>query len=305
MCAGARQCRRSRLCQSRKCHPTRQPKIRSSPDPCVHATPCSAGKARVRIIPVLDIRGGLAVHAVAGNRKQYQPLQSVLIDSTDPVQVAAALRARGFAELYVADLDAIESGEPEFSRYQQLAELGMRLWLDCGVRSVAMAQRLLAIARECPRAPMLIVGLESLAHLHILADLAAMVSAEQLVFSLDLFAGKPRSPRGEEGLNALELAQYARSCGVRNIIVLDLACVGTARGVNTLGVCRALRSSDWHEIVTGGGVGDKSDLQAVAKAGCTAALVSSALHSGRIGSDQFELTSREPASQRPATAKYG
>ena len=63
----------------------------------------------MQIIPVIDIRNGSAVRAVAGERSQYRPLESRLTDSTEPAEVLKALqREFGFTHCYVADLDAIE-----------------------------------------------------------------------------------------------------------------------------------------------------------------------------------------------------
>ncbi len=62
---------------------------------------------KLKIIPVIDILSGVAVHAVRGKREEYQPLKSVLCASSKPVDVAFAYKARGFKELYIADLDAI------------------------------------------------------------------------------------------------------------------------------------------------------------------------------------------------------
>ena len=74
-----------------------------------------AEENRLKIIPVIDVLGGVVVHAVRGRRKEYQPLKSGLCESTDPVDVAAALKALGFSELYVADLDAITRGQANFA----------------------------------------------------------------------------------------------------------------------------------------------------------------------------------------------
>jgi len=41
------------------------------------------------IIPVIDLLNGKVVHAKYGNRAQYQPLQSPLVDSCEPLAVAA------------------------------------------------------------------------------------------------------------------------------------------------------------------------------------------------------------------------
>ena len=233
----------------------------------------------MRIIPVLDIKNGQAVRAVAGRRDEYRPLESVLTDSTEPVQVAAAIAARGFSELYVADLDAIASGVPEYERYRQFAELGMRLWIDCGLRSAEQAAEL----DSCADQLMIIAGLESVAGPRTLRQIANEVSLDRLIFSLDLLDGKPRTAAEWGEMHSLEIAMHARDCGLRRIIVLDLASVGIGRGVSTLDLCRTLAEcGGYDEIISGGGVRNRADLAKLASAGCTAALVSSALHSGEL-----------------------
>ena len=65
----------------------------------------------MRVIPVIDLKGGVAVHAVRGDRERYRPLRSRIAEGSDPVQLTRAVRERfGLDELYVADLDAIAGG---------------------------------------------------------------------------------------------------------------------------------------------------------------------------------------------------
>ena len=65
----------------------------------------------MRVIPVIDLKGGLAVHAVRGDRERYRPLRSRIAEGSDPVDLTHAVRERfGLDELYVADLDAIGGG---------------------------------------------------------------------------------------------------------------------------------------------------------------------------------------------------
>jgi phosphoribosylformimino-5-aminoimidazole carboxamide ribotide isomerase len=64
----------------------------------------------MRIIPVLDIFRGCAVHARGGNRVSYAPLSSQLAPGTtgDALAIVRAFHDRlGFRDLYLADLDAI------------------------------------------------------------------------------------------------------------------------------------------------------------------------------------------------------
>ena len=48
----------------------------------------------MRIVPVLDLKGGVAVHAVRGERQSYAPVRSVLSPSADPVALARAFQER-------------------------------------------------------------------------------------------------------------------------------------------------------------------------------------------------------------------
>jgi phosphoribosylformimino-5-aminoimidazole carboxamide ribotide isomerase len=85
------------------------------------------------------------------------------------------------------------------------------------------------------------------------------------------------------GIGAEEIVAAAVNCGIGRTIVLDLAQVGTARGVGTVALCRAL-SKRWPalELIAGGGVRGPQDVAELAAAGCAGALVASALHDGTL-----------------------
>jgi phosphoribosylformimino-5-aminoimidazole carboxamide ribotide isomerase len=67
-------------------------------------------------------------------------------------------------------------------------------------------------------------------------------------------------------------------------MVLDVISVGSNQGCPTATLCRAIveRFPDV-EVATGGGIRGLDDLHLLAGIGCAAALVSTALHDGRIG----------------------
>src|SRR4051812_47889975 len=121
----------------------------------------------MRVIPVLDLRGGLAVHAVAGDRARYAPVRSLLHPDPDPIGLARAFRAElGLTEVYLADLDAIAGGPPSVATYRALGDLGMSIWVDAGVRDRGS----LGLLRDSGAAT-LIVGLETLRGPEALAEI--------------------------------------------------------------------------------------------------------------------------------------
>jgi phosphoribosylformimino-5-aminoimidazole carboxamide ribotide isomerase len=88
----------------------------------------------MKIIPVLDLLDGIAVHAMRGERNKYQPLESILSHSPDPLELAKAFDSWGFNELYIADLDAILKDEEDFSVFTRItSETGLSLMVDAGI----------------------------------------------------------------------------------------------------------------------------------------------------------------------------
>ena len=98
----------------------------------------------MKIIPVIDILNGKVVHAVKGQRQNYQPIESVLFKSIEPLEVAKRFKAFGFKELYVADLDAIIDCSMNFEALKNIAdETGLKLRVDAGITSIPRAKKLL------------------------------------------------------------------------------------------------------------------------------------------------------------------
>ncbi len=234
----------------------------------------------MRIIPVLDLKAGQVVRGIAGRRDEYRPIVSRLTSSSEPLDVAQAVRHHfGLTELYLADLDAIAGAPPSLAIYAALRALGFRLWVDAGVRNSTALAPLIKAGIET-----IVVGLETIAGPNELAELRRDLGNEQLVFSLDMKRGVPlgnRSAWAEK--NAWSIAAQAIAIGVRRLVVLDLARVGMNAGTGTEELCRRL-TSKYPEVavVAGGGIRNISDLRRLKQCGAAGALVASALHDGRM-----------------------
>jgi phosphoribosylformimino-5-aminoimidazole carboxamide ribotide isomerase len=88
-------------------------------------------------------------------------------------------------------------------------------------------------------------------------------------------------------LGAAEALGRLGHSGVREVIVLDLARVGSGAGPD-VALVRELRARFPElELLAGGGVRDVADLRALGEAGAAGALVATALHSSAIGSDEL------------------
>lgn len=239
----------------------------------------------MKIIPVLDILNQRVVRGVAGQRDQYRPIESRLTRSSQPVDIARALREEfELTEFYVADLDAILYQKLNLPLYESLLEAGFTFLLDCGLRSACDAEPLTSLPGVS-----IVAGLETIEGPQELGTLVRQWGAQQTVFSLDLKQGQPLvspSPENQFALlnEPLEIAALSLEQGVQQMILLDLAQVGTGTGTGTEVLCQTLRSRHPAlRLITGGGIRQTADLIAQAELGADGVLVASALHDGRIG----------------------
>ncbi|MGO8807215.1 MAG: HisA/HisF-related TIM barrel protein [Candidatus Bathyarchaeia archaeon] len=237
----------------------------------------------LKIIPVIDILNGAVVHAVKGKRSEYRPIQSVVCDSSVPLQVAQAFKALGFGELYVADLDAIIDCSSNFQALKRLADgSGLNLMVDAGVTSMDRAESLLSKGVS-----KLVVGTETLQNKGFVGEAVKRFGSERLIVSLDLNGDKVLAKPGFDGCaDPLCLLREFKSLGVSQVIVLDLARVGSGEGVNVDFLGKVQKSLTLN-VYVGGGVRGISDLVELKNLGVSGVLVASALHSGKISVEEL------------------
>jgi len=222
--------------------------------------------AQFRVVPVMDVKGGLVVHAVGGNRSQYKPITSILTGSPDPLAVAHAFLERfGFKEMYVADLDALAGGKPNFTLFRSIAEsTGMSLMVDAGVHSDEAALSLLdaGVSR-------VVSGSETLRNVEEISQILSSIGSEHLTVSIDTRGGELLS----KGLSMSPgaFASCAERLGVLEVILLSLSKVGAADGVD-ISLFKEVTQGLKLRALVGGGVAATGDLLAVRQAGAAGVL---------------------------------
>lgn len=241
------------------------------------------------IVPVIDVLAGRAVRAMRGRRTEYQPLESILVQGSDPVDAAKAFVERfGFDEIYVADLDALQEGRPQFDLLRRIADLPVRLLLDLGIgrpEDVERARRELSRSNTC-----FVLATEASESVASFQDcLAAFDTCEDAALGLDYLQGRFRTrqqaaafiPEPDRSPDAWMVA--AQAADVTAVIALDLDRVGSDSGFawpDGLEVSTNFRN--FRRKIAGGGIRSAEDLLVAGRAGCDAVLVGSALHDGRI-----------------------
>jgi phosphoribosylformimino-5-aminoimidazole carboxamide ribotide isomerase len=222
----------------------------------------------LQIIPVIDIREGRVVHARGGERHAYPPLSSILTSSQDVIQVVAdILNFYPFPRLYIADLDAIETGQAQTELYQRLSHQfpQVTFWLDRGVHDTSQLEVFEGLSNIFP-----VLGSETLDDLSLLKNKDWQ---QRVILSLDKrkqqFMGQP------ELLSNSELWP-------KHVIVMSLNHVGSNNGP-ALEWFQQLQSrkADVNWFIAGG-IRNQQDLEQVEQFGGAGVLVASALHTGQI-----------------------
>jgi phosphoribosylformimino-5-aminoimidazole carboxamide ribotide isomerase len=238
---------------------------------------------RVRVVAVVDLLRGRAVHARGGNRERYEPVRGPA-GTFEPGDARALGRwyveRLGIDEIYVADLDALMGGPSQDEAMPAMAAIGAPLLVDAAVTSVDGAQRTLAAGAD-----RVVVALETLESDRALADVCAAIGGERVAFSLDLRDGQPvvSAAAGASFRQPADaIAARAKDAGVGTVIAIDLARVGTGGGLDVDLLARIRAAAPGIALLAGGGVRGLDDLERLAHAGCDGALVASALLDGRL-----------------------
>jgi len=237
----------------------------------------------LKVIPVIDILNGIVVHGVRGKRDGYQPLQSILCKSVEPLEVARAFKALGFSEVYIADLDAITRGSVNFQVFKRIAkETGLKLMVDAGVTDLETAQKLVYSGVS-----KIVVGTETLRSKSFVGEAVRLFGSERVIVSLDLKGDKVFVKLGFDGCKEpMCLLREFKEMGVSGVIVLDLARVGSGEGVN-VDFLKEVFEQVAVDVFVGGGVRNVDDLVELKKLGVSGVLVATALHSGKISIEEL------------------
>jgi phosphoribosylformimino-5-aminoimidazole carboxamide ribotide isomerase len=231
----------------------------------------------MQIIPVLDIKGGLVVRAIAGRRQNYRPIASSLADSAKPLDVALSfLRLYPFRTIYIADLDAIMGRGDNLSTLQDLARRLplVRFWIDAGRAAPppgAALERIFGSETLAPDAPP--------------PDFS---TSAETILSLDFRDGDFLGPPS---------LLAAPHLWPRRVIVMTLARVGLNAGPDLDAIATIKARAGARHIFAAGGVRGVDDLGALAEAGAAGALVASALHDGRLSREDLARLSAAPLSE--------
>ena len=222
------------------------------------------------IIPVLDIKNGIAVSGKSGNRDEYQPLKTVFHSSSDPLKISEALKKAGASQIYIADLDAIEGEGSNRDLVNKVNQI-LPVMLDSGAFDPDSVEKALQVSDK------VIVATETLQTLDDLDRILRQCDKERIIISIDVVDNRIYTKHIKIDFESLR--KILTEHQPLQIIILDISNVGCEGGINwkLLNHFAGLESS----IIFGGGVSAEDILKLDGKI-IDNVLVGTALHQGKI-----------------------
>lgn len=222
----------------------------------------------MRCILACDLKGGIVVKGVRGERSRYGPiaLSSRIVDTSGPAGVIREIRPK---ETYIADLDRIMGTGDHLDTIKTLSGL-TRTMADIGVSSTADFD----LARAVSHA--VVMGTET-------APLGVIEERQgpEAIVSLDMKNGEMMCRDLAFRTDPVRALKLLDQFELGAVILLDVGRVGSGEGIDVPFVTSAASASR-HDIIVGGGVRNVEDLELLDRCGASGAIVASAVHDGRI-----------------------
>jgi phosphoribosylformimino-5-aminoimidazole carboxamide ribotide isomerase len=143
-----------------------------------------------------------------------------------------------------------------------------------------------------------IIGAETLVTWDTLLAIGAALPPQRRVFSLDMRAGHILSRCPELiGSTPIEVLGRLHQAGWREVILLDLARVGTGTGVDFALIAEARQRLRELTLLVGGGVRDVNELADLKAVGVAGVLVATVLHRGIITRQDLAILTASDANR--------
>ena len=224
----------------------------------------------IKKIPVIDLKQHQAVSGKSGMRDTYQPLRTVFAPSSNPIEIAQGLKLNGADEMYIADLDLIESNGHNMAEVK-MANTILPVIFDGGVKNLESFEFFLDYAYK------VIVPTETLESVEEMEKIFEKYPKERIVISIDVKDNELFAKNLD--LNLSEFKEILKELNPNEIILLDISGVGTEKGYNRKRLEEFEDMKD--KLIVAGGL-NKQSLGELDSLGIKKVLIGTSLHSGEV-----------------------
>lgn len=224
----------------------------------------------IKKIPVIDLKQHQAVSGKSGMRDTYQPLNTVFALSSNPVEIAQGLKLNGADEMYIADLDLIESQGHNINDIKMVNTI-MPVMFDGGVKNCEAFEFFLDYAFK------VIVPTETLESIDEMEKIFEKYPKERIVVSIDTKNSELLAKNFDMSLS--EFKDILIRLDPNEIILLDISGVGTEKGYNKKLLDEFAELKD--KLIIAGGL-NKDSLGQLESLGIKKVLMGTSLHSGEV-----------------------
>ncbi len=224
----------------------------------------------IKKIPVIDLKQGQAVSGKSGMRDTYTPLQTVFAPSANPVEIAQGLKLNGADEMYIADLDLIESEGHNINDIKMVNTI-LPVLFDGGVKNCEAFEFFLDYAYR------VIVPTETLESIEEMKKIFDKFPKERIVVSVDVKNNELLAKNLD--LNLSEFKEILKELDPSDIILLDITGVGTQKGYNEELLKEFEDLKD--KLIIAGGL-NRNSLAELEGLGIKKVLIGTSLHSGEV-----------------------
>ncbi|MBQ6099158.1 MAG: HisA/HisF family protein [Methanobrevibacter sp.] len=224
----------------------------------------------IKKIPVIDLKQHQAVSGKSGMRDTYTPLNTVFAPSANPVEIAQGLKLNGADEMYIADLDLIESNGHNINDVKMVNTI-LPVMFDGGVKDVESFEFFIEYAFK------VIVPTETLKSIEEMEMIFEKFPKERIVVSVDVKNNELLSKNFD--LTLKEFKEILKVLDPNEIILLDITGVGTEKGYNEELLNEFEDMKD--KIIMAGGL-NKDSLAELESQGIKKVLIGTSLHSGEV-----------------------
>lgn len=224
----------------------------------------------IKKIPVIDLKQHQAVSGKSGMRDTYQSLNTVFALSSNPVEIAQGLKLNGADEMYIADLDLIESQGHNINDIKMVNTI-MPVMFDGGVKNCEAFEFFLDYAFK------VIVPTETLESIDEMEKIFEKYPKERIVVSIDTKNSELLAKNFDMSLS--EFKDILIRLDPNEIILLDISGVGTEKGYNKKLLDEFSELKD--KLIIAGGL-NKDSLGELESLGIKKVLMGTSLHSGEV-----------------------